>query len=619
MIYIILLALLLNTSMFYSTLFNKKIGHTILYSIISYIITLYLFGIFNALYIGLIITLIANAIILGYNIYCLKEKKIKFKENIMTFGLVLFLIAYLIIIWSSLGKVASSWDEFSHWALAVKNMFELNNLGLGNDSTISIKTYLSGTSIFQYFCVALSGKFNESLLYLAMNVLLLSLIIPAFEGFDKVSKFIKVLLFIAMFFLPTLFYPTIYSSLYVDGVLALTFSYGLYSYFINRKKQLNYFDTSNLIFCFIMLIFVKDFGLILAMLLLMIVLIDNAFIQNKFDFKHLIKNNYKIVLTIVPAMLIKLSWIITLAINKIESGNQGTGILTTIINLLKQNIQDYQKDVILTYSSAIGTTNLTNTKITISFFTIIVLLFLIGYLIYRNVQKTDQKRIITYTISTIVSSIIYAGILLLCYISIFSEYEAIRLASYDRYINSFALGALFAFIIILMNSISKDKLKLEKYVITLFVIVSVIIKFDTLLSFFSGPLHNTSQGIRNQYNTFETKVKKYLKSNDKLYFISTNDSGFDYFVARYEITPIVMKDVWSIGKPYDENDIWTKNIPIENVKTDLIKNYEYVYLYDIDEQFIKIYGDLFADDNIKDNQIYKVNKETPTKLLSFIE
>ena len=618
--YIILFLLLINTAMFYSTIFNKKIGQTIFFSIFSYIFILFLFGILNGLYIGFITILVLNAFALIYNIYSIKHRKADIKNNILTFGLVLFSISYIIIIWSSLGRLASEWDEFSHWALVVKNMFELNSLGLGENSTVLFKWYLSGTSMFQYFCVSLAGEFKESMLYVGMNLIILSFIIPAFETLCKKSKFVNIILYFIMFFIPTMFYPTIYTSLYVDGVLALCFAYTIYSYFCNRNKDLSKFDIINMIFSFSMLILTKDFGLILSGLALLIILIDNMFILNKFSFKTVIQKNYKIVLTIVPDLAIKLIWEFNLSRLGINSGGKEASILSTIINLFKLNILDYQSEVFMSFSKAIGSQPLTKTNYLISYFIVVVLIFVIGYLIYLNEKKTNKKRVQVYTTVSIGNALIYAILLLLCYLSIFSEYEAVRLASYSRYMSSFALGILFAFIILLMNCISNNQSKYEKYVMILLVIFTFNFNFETLLSFFSGPIFNSSAEIRDEFNIFEEKTNEHVGLDEKVYFISTDNNGFDFYAAKYELTPKKMNTVWSIGHPYDEGDIWTKYIDIDDLREQLIKEYDYVYLYDIDEPFIELYGPLFIENDIKDNQLYKVNKESSKEsILSFVE
>ena len=170
--YILLIFLLLNTSLFYSTIFNKKIEQTIFLSIFSYIFILFVFGIFSILNVGFITILILNGILFIINVHSFIKRKIDLNKNVLTTGLILFIISYLIIVWQSFGKLANSWDEFSHWALVVKNMYGLGNLGLGSDSTVMVKTYLSGTSLFQYFCTKLCGEFRESMLYVGMDLLI---------------------------------------------------------------------------------------------------------------------------------------------------------------------------------------------------------------------------------------------------------------------------------------------------------------------------------------------------------------------------------------------------------------------------------------------------------------
>lgn len=621
--YILLILLLLNTSLFYSILFNKKIEQTIFLSIFSYILILFIFGVLGSLNIGFIAILVINGLLFVFNIYSLVKKKINLNKKVLTTGLILFIISYLIIIWQSLGRLASAWDEFSHWALVVKNMYGLGNLGIGSDSTVMIKDYLSGTSLFQYFCVKLCGEFKESMLYVGMDLIIISLIIPIFNVFKKKNNFLSYILFFILFFIPTLFYPTLYASLYVDGILGLTFAYTLYSYFDNRKNKLSTFDIINLMASFSMLVFIKDFGIVLLLISFVIILIDNMFIRNKFSIKNVISQNYLIIITIIPALLIKIVWKITLILYGVLGDGSGSNILQTVKNLISLNLMDYQTEVITSFADATFNTTLTNTFIPITYIIAMIITMIIGYFVIRNAKKENKNTMKLLITLTILGGIAYAGLILLAYISVFSSYEALRLASFTRYMGTYALGAIYIAIAIYIKIASSNDKKLGTFTMILLGIFIINFSFSTLLNLtiLAPSNSNISKDVRASYDEFREKTRKHIDKEDYLYFVSNNDNGIDYYIARYELTPYKMnkKFAWSIGTPYSEEDIWTIYKSSDTWREELINDYNYVYLYDIDEQFISQFSTLFIDKDIQDNQLYRVVKSDSYAVLEFVE
>lgn len=621
--YILILILLLNTSMFYSTIFDKKMGQTLFLSVFSYIIILFIFGVFGFLNAGFITILLLNILLFGCNINSFLKKKIDIKKNVLTIGLLLFLLSYIIIIWQSLGKLASSWDEFSHWALVVKNMYGLGNLGLGSDSTVMIKDYLSGTSLFQFFCVKLCGEFKESMLYVGMDLILISFIIPIIEVLKKKNNVLKCVLYFILFFIPVMFYPSLYSSLYVDGILGLCFGYTLYSYFNNREKNLTKFDVINLMMSFAMLIFIKDFGIVLLLISFAIILIDNMFIKNKFKFKiKEIWNNNLIILSVLPALLIKFIWMVTLSVYNVGGGSSSSSIIDTILNIFTFNLVKYQKEVVLSFAEATTSYSLTSdTFISVTYIVSMFIVFLIGYFIIKNSKKENKNTMSLMITLLLLGFIAYAGLILLAYLSVFSSYEALRLASFTRYMGSYALGAIFAVLAILSKNLSYNEKKFGVFIMILLSIFIIEFNFITVLKFIGGPIINNSQNVREPYVEFLEKTSKYVGENDCLYFISTNDNGIDYYIARYELTPNKMNPNtgWSIGYSYSDEDIWTVYKSPDDWRNELIEGYSYVYLYDIDEEFIGLYEDLFIDSNIEDNQLYKVNKTVGYPILEFVK
>lgn len=625
MAYIILLLLIINTSISITTFFKRKIEETFFLSIFSYTFIIYLMGvIFNSLNIGFYLIIFFNILLLIYNVFGFIKKKINFKQQFFTVGFFLFLISFCFILWISIGRKCTEWDEFSHWVLVVKNMNSLGNFGLGSESTVMVKSYLSGTSLFQYFCTKLSPEFNESLCFVGMNLTLMSLIVPAFKNIKKNNKFLAFLLFGTLLFIPIVFYYNIYTSLYVDAILAVTFAYAIYSYFSNYEEGLSRFQLINIACSLCMLILIKDFGLLFACGVFVVILIDNLFIRDKFrfNFKYIWDKTKFLFLTLVPMILVKFTWMMIL--KSISSDSSSTSsILSGFENIFTGNLLPHQPETIRLYMEALYSKSLSNViSLNLSFSICMCIAIGLAYIIISNVKNKGLKKAFSVTLFlTILGAILYAIVLLFVpYLTLFSEYEALRLASYSRYMNSYIFGLLFMELCMIIKVLSPYKKRFGNFIIILFILLAFNINHAYIinLTFNARQQVKSTQESRSNFDTLVKIKNEHLKGADSIYFVATNTVGAEFYIAKYELTPNKINQDnfgWSIGVPYYEGDIWTKNISCEQWREDLKENYDYVYLYMVDDQFIDLYGKLFNSKEIQNNQLYKVNKDVKNEEL----
>lgn len=618
--YLLLILLIINPTIAYAIFFKRKFEENLILTIVSYITILFLTGALGNLNIGFYFIILLNIPVLGYNIYSLIKKKINLKEQIFTFGFILFVITYMLILWISAARQSIEWDEFSHWSLVVKNMFNLGNLGLGEDSNILCKSYLSGTSLFQFFCTKVSGEFKEGMLYIGMNIMVVSTIIPMFKNIKTRKSLIAYICYGIMFFVPIYFYPTIYKTVYVDGILALAFGYTLYSYFSDTDEGLGKYKVINLMASFLWLGFIKNFGLILAVGCLFIILVDNIFVRNKFSFRTLWKNSKYLLLAILPIILVYAIWSGLLKYNNINDGATSV-ILPTMLNFVQGNLLPYQIATAKNYITALFETSLTiGSGYSFSFITCICLAIILAYIAVKYCE--NKKSISVMLILSIIGAFAYAILLMFVpFLTLFSEYEALRLASYARYMNSYILGLILMELAIIITKISDNKEKFQKFTLILFIILIITLPLGYIeqITFLARNRVQATIDERAIFNNFERLLEENVQKDEKVYFIATNTNGAEYYVAKYVATPIKLQTAqWSISdEPYSAEDIWTTVLTDEQWSQELINNYEYVYLYIIDEKFVENYGNLFynGEENIKNNQLYKVNKTEGTEAI----
>lgn len=633
MIYVLFFLIIVNSAFFYALIFNKRFEETLFFSFFVKILILFLSGIIGSFLPGYYLILASNIGIFVFNVVkVIKNKKI-LNDNFFTLGFYAFFIIYVFLIWVTKDRMAIIWDEFSHWALAVKNMYFLDSLALNDASTIVAKNYLSGSSIFQYFFIKLFGSFNEGIMYFAHDLLLISIILPIFKNF-KEKKWIKsitfYLLIFVILFLPALSYWNLYTSLYVDCMLGFAFFGLIYNYYTRDDSKI--FNCLLLIANFMFLIFVKDFGILLALLCFAVIIIDELFIKNKFKFKKIFCNSMDVLIGFACAVIVKIIWGIILSTHNLTStGN--SSIFSSLFNLIKSvpnwNGDSWQYTVIGNFINECYSGKLIYFIFNVSYLIVIIIFFLFGYFLYKSVKdkQADNMSYKWMTMSLIIGAFCYAFAILLAYLTIFGEYEGVRLASYLRYMNSYAVALIMLAVFFMITKFAKEHYKLD--------IILILVSLVLIISMDPQSVLNTT--IFGRYSVLSARSQRVpsvtagnfivekVEKSQRVYLIATNDDGFSYWKLRYEVAPLktnIDNLGWSIGQPYSENDLWTKNITVQDWAEILLNNYDYVYLYKIDDEFIELYGDLFitTGKSIEPNQLYKINKnEESMQILEIVE
>ena len=226
------IALFLIFALTFSLCFIFKRKFEIMFALASFglILFLYLFGLCGILLVGswlafaLITVLflsVLSAVVFTKDRFILKLFFTKISIIFIGFSVLQFPVLYF--------SRPYIFDELSHWAIVVKNMFYFNDFGCGEFSTDMFKGYPRATSLFLYFFEFFGVAFHEGTLYMATNLLQMGMMLPIFSIFKrKTNKNSFMLCILAVFLAPAIFYPSFYQSLYVDQFLGIIFAYCLF-------------------------------------------------------------------------------------------------------------------------------------------------------------------------------------------------------------------------------------------------------------------------------------------------------------------------------------------------------------------------------------------------------
>jgi hypothetical protein len=218
-----------------------------------------------------------------------------------------------------------------------------------------------------------------------------------------------------------------------------------------------------------------------------------------------------------------------------------------------------------------------------------------------------------------IGAVVYTYGLLVLYLFRFGEYEAVRLASYERYLGTYWAGialfvALVAMWLVAGTSSSQTmigaKAKTEGIaeLVTAGVIVVSLFALSPvqkLSEFFASPNAYSSQ-VRSQFEpVLEQARQAGIEPGDKVWIIAQHTTGFEYWVLRYSLMENeTNSDSWSIGAKADENDVWTVEKSASEWGDDL-RDFDYVLVYRATESLVSDFGELFAEPSeLQDSTVF---------------
>jgi len=621
---------LISLSVFLAIILKKQFLQTVFLSVGFVITVLFLFGILNfhgSLLVGyflIIVSSIVTGIYSGYKIF--KDREVIRKTNLVlglhAIGALLILSLFL-----NYGRWFIGWDEFSHWGIVVKNMYEFDALGTISDSMIMFKGYLPGSSLFQYFFTRANPIFVEYPVYVASNILFFSMLCP----FIKKYNLRTVLLIVAFILIPMMVDALFYSSVYVDMMMGCIFGFAIIFYFYNRYEKDLYGILSVTVAIFLLSI-IKDIGLVLAFLCIVIYAVDVLACRRKEILKYIsnkkkleIKRIVLIAMPILALIISQLSWRIHTKITGIESVWDLSKI--NLFGLVSGNLQDYQAETVNNFLDKFF--NVPFAPFSFSFFSLMVVFLIAAFAWFLLIKNRKLARRIMIMASLIFAgSLGYALMLLVLYVSVFSPYEAAILASYERYMATYLVGTMLVLLFVLTNETKIPHIIRQqgaKVVLAILILTAAglacfyasakVIVYDRILPntiYARAQVHETT-AFRARYEESRKWAPCLVSSGDRLYIVTQKSKGMERNVIYYTLYPFSVQTYYSndysVGTKiyYPEvNDPWTFVTSPENWSEHVLDKYTLVYLFEYDELFDRNYGNYF--DDLSNNQLYRVEE-----------
>ena len=495
-----------------------KIEKEFSYAFTAIIIVLILFlsSILNVLQIVAHLIHFLGIVNLIYNVF--KSKKAFFK-----FDYKLLIIFIFVVYLTSLGLTFkfTSYDNFSHWALIVKQLFLHNSLPSFEYNIVDFTTYPPASALFIYHFGSLVGR-TETSMIIGQLYFTFVFLTPLMIFMKNDKKALSGLLFV-MFSLFILNCNIPLMDLMVDNILGTMGICSCCVAYYYRSDIRKSFVLLTVLSCgFIVL---KNSGVLFVIFNALLLLISGL---NKKEFKRALKC---CVFMLLISFSVLLLW--QQHLKMVYPGDTGVTTrhsisITNFCRTIMRNGTEGSKEVATKYYK-----NILNIK------TDIILHYLIGiniFIIIGMVLSKKYKENIKLLIFINVLYFAYWICLGIMYILSMPYDEAIRLASYGRYMMSLMI-VLFGIAYISIFELNYNRaIKNKIYIIISMALMVVLIYFNSFNSY--KQLFDFSGNDHSEIDRIESFVKEYpieeYKGRTYYFYFDCNFLTYYYYLLQYK-------------------------------------------------------------------------------------
>lgn len=539
-------------------------------------------------------------------------------------GVFVFVTFYVFCFLTNYNKAFKSWDEFSHWGMFLKESLRLDSLYCMSPLTFAHKDYVPAITLFETIWCKLSGRYAESDVYRAIQIFMFALLMPVFERISEyiapkikdrndktsilMSRLFELGAVLIVLIIPLLFSTSnafcFYHSIYCDLAVGIVFFWCVFEAY-REHDDLVYHLLSITIGTTILVLSKMTAMALLPLVIIMLFVKIVFFSKEKLKAKH-----YALM---IATMVIPVA--IWMCFNKfvdryVENTGGGQSYDGMKLSALKEVFFDSQNSAI-SYLSEVKNTYvdaIIHRDILLhgSYVVAIIFIVIAFWVLARFTNESLNKKKMIFTgFWTLGAGIFYGMLMYFLYCTAFSEYEAVRLASYERYMNSFVISILFLLLAAYYNSdVWKNHIK-GYYIILVFLVMDLaflhVNAFDQVLP---GNIMRDKEKISVYTNNADVIIEN-TSDDSNIYIVRRGDNGDFLWHQRYYCNPRMIGG-GSIGPMVDEEDIWSSDLTVEEFAS-AVGNYDYIFFCGLDEAFISKYSEAFEDPSqIIDGKIYKV-------------
>lgn len=640
--YLFPLLILLLYSSAIALVFNERFGRCVLFAVLAMSLLLYI-GTFMSFSFGIVLVFISMgclwAVALhlklnGGGLGCVKD-------NIITPGLIVFLLIYTLFYLYDFNRFLMSWDDFSHWAVMAREILRLDSFYNSEGNILQVHhDYPPLVSLFEAFICRIScGPFSESQLFQGLHIMVLALILFPVDAIRATKKNICIVVFYTVVAYSFCFFAdtsdSSMGSLYVDIVFGVMIFVVIYaSVFFAFQKP---FDFALYGMLLASLLLVKQMGIAFyalsvgALALRFFCWIIKGLRGGRLKrFSLQVAHGRRRIciavgwaLTLLIPVALCQMWDMRIADLGIVGQFDVSKIkISDLLNLQQMSAESpTEYSILKQFGLAVLTHGLyadsPSTFLQITLCSIIVLL-LVAVLVAGH--KGLSGKIIQLTIVLAVGAAGYIVALGLLYAYAFDVYEGQHLASFGRYLSSYVLAMqLLCITVICYKGLVHAKMN---QVIGLTFSVLAMMLVCTPSSLCKRIYHTLETTQNDSYAQEAAFIEEQVDdSSASVYLIQQNGDGGRNVFLNYYLYPHLtnMNSNFSFTEAGEEEaTAWDKSMTTEEFQ-ELIEPYDYLYLNETDEEFETMYGGLFAAQSLESKQLFKIEQSEEGIQLTYID
>ncbi len=535
-------------------------------------------------------------------------------KTVFTPGFVFFIaasIAFLIALGNKM-PYFTFWDEFSFWGVAAKNVFVHRQLyTLFTSSMINI-SYPPALPVWSYFMQCFAADFSEWKVYLAYDILMISVMSMLFARVKwKNYIMIPVLSFTALSCTYLFWYSfeglKLYMTSYSDVPLGVVFGGSLLAYFATSEERSlpNYFAA---VLGLMLLPMVKDVGLALALVAAVIMSFD-LLVSGHWPTRRVFGTEkwyakLVYVLGLFVALLVSYQ-IWTIHLGSVISVERNAVPYEYSIFQMLSGQDPYFNEIFKRMWEALSVRQLvtfgTVKEMMIVFTAIPVVLALLCK------EKKNILRVGAAAIELCAGFMLYYLFQTYAYAAIFAHSSEYSLTSYERYISIYAIGWLFAVIGLSVFAVSRWRFKLKDTIPGIMVCVLSAyalfqyspVAFDQYV-FTSDKIYQSLIPLRELMMNSAAEFRGAFTEEDKIYYICQGSDGGEWFYFNYEFQPAYTEKTLDGGNfiPIGAEHTGRYDTEVDVARfSEFIreKEIDYVYVQKIDDYFREEFSPMFTD------------------------
>ena len=591
-----------------SVLFDKKMEISMIFTIAGISLVEYFFGLFFGLKIANCFVIILSLFCIVYLIYkgitCRNKELFLHKFSIEYFILT---ILYILSVFLYQNKLVVQHNELGFWGLSVKNMVYYDSIIQPNTNILHL-SYIPMTGMFAYFFSQFFDVFKDGYMYIASTLLQYNIILACLSFIEEKNIIKKILFYIFCIGICFIISPLVFTSLYVDPIVSIMGGFVLI-YLLNIK-DVNYKEIIiSICFCsFLSLI--KESGLLLSIIIVIIFLIKLL--------KE--KKNVKTIILLGLLLLCVMFGLRNLYSVYLKSNNldniyidSSEISLERIVLFIKGEGEPYQYEAIKKYFDYLlknGTIHILNTDLPV-----ITCLFISSVVMISMYFLKKDRETLYLTISVFIFNIMFLLMLMITYVFVYGEWDAINLTAIVRYVQTLSLVN----IVIMFYCMYKTCNHKGLVILLMFVIIVIdspnrsfkeILRNETIINNMKIK-RDAYSGIEEYIELFDEKDKILIvcdypeMNNNELY------KEFALLNIKYQIAP--NRAYMFLEEDATEQDIEDK----------IFAGYTYVFFEVANDRMKEKYSFLLdpqlTEDDITNDSLFKVVIEDESVILRKVE